>query len=73
MVRGPGERVLSRYGVCLPERRRFCVAVYTTGSMLQPCKELESSLGLFSRTQGLLCGCLMHIQEWQDAPPFPQR
>lgn len=41
----------------------------TTPSMLQSCKELESSLGLFSE---LLCGCLMPIQEWQDTLPFPK-
>lgn len=44
----------------------------TTGSMLQSCKELESSLGLFSGIQGLFCGCLMHIQEQRDALPLPR-
>lgn len=42
------------------------------GATLLQCEELESSLGLFSGIQGLLCGCLMHIEERQDAPSFPQ-
>lgn len=58
--------------VCL-KREGFLLPKCAAGSTLQPCKELESSLGLFSRMQGLLCGRLMHTQEWQDAPLFPQR
>lgn len=57
----------------LPKTRVFSAAFSAALlGLVQLCRELQSSLGLFSRTRGLLCGSIKPVQAQQDAPAFLQ-
>lgn len=71
--RARGACVLNQYGNSLPKTRELSAAVSAALlGLVQLYKELQSSLGLFSRIRGLLCGSIMPMQAQQDAPAFLQ-